>query len=446
MAYPYYDDPEQQALASYLMAQGRPDQMSMTGREAGTMAGSMVPGTGLMDALGIYPAGDEGFEPSLRENIGQGNYANALFQMLGAGGDLAMATGVGVPVGMTMKTAAAAGKGAKAASKAGKAAEAASSAVRAGDIGFDPRYDIVSAGKPRVGEVDRLQNLTANVSERGTQNAPQVSLMDFLGRPFITSMADRTRAGGVLEGVNNVMFNRPVNLQGGQGFMFENPGMVWASGYNPVEDIQELAATLKKETGQNPIYLPWQMAPSGGDFASMTGETMLAYADASMPKSIKKNLDKQIKALIPDWKGVSNPESVEQFRGARDVVRKKIKKQILDKNFRNQGGLNIGEARLAVGDPGQYSAQDGGLMNVGEIFAGQPGIMQSGHPAYPMGVPGQGLGQLKEDVRVFQLLQNAAKARAMPDPRNPSRPDLRSLEMKPYGGVITEGLLRQLGF
>lgn len=440
MAYPY-DDPEQLALANYLMTQGRPGQVGMTGRQAATTAGSFVPGMGLVDMLGLYPAGDKGFEPSLRENIGQGNYANALFQMLGAGGDLVMATGVGIPVGMTMKGAAATGK----AGRAAKAAKAASSPVRAGDIGFDPRYDIVSAGKPRVGEVERLQNLTANVSERGTQSVPQVSLMDFLGRPFITSMADRTRAGGVLEGVNDVMFNRPVNLQGGQGFMFENPGMVWASGSKPVQDIQELAATLKKETGQNPIYLPWQMAPSGGDFASMTGETMLAYADANMPKSIKKELDQQIKALIPDWKGVSNPASVEQFRGARDVVRKKIKQQVLDKNFRNQGGLNIGETRLAVGDPRQYSAQDGGLMNVGEIFAGQPSIMQSGHPAYPMGVPGQGLGQLKEDVRVFQLLQNAAKAREIPDPRNPSRPDLRSLEMKPYGGVITEGLLRQLG-
>ena len=318
-------------------------------------------------------------------------------------------------------------------------------AVRAGDIGFDPRYDIATAGKPRAGEVERLQNLTANVAERGTQNIPQVSLMDFIGRPFITSMADRTRAGGVLEGVNDVAFNRPVNLQGGQGFMFENPGMVWASGRKPVQDIQELASELKKETGQNPLYLPWQMAPSGGDFASMTGETMLAYADANMPKSIKKDLDKQIKALIPDWKGVSDPSSVDQFRGARDTVRKKIKQQVLDKNFRNQGGLGIGETRLAVGDPNQYNATDGGLMNIGEIFADQPSIMQSGHPAYPLGVPGQGLGQAKEDVRVFQLLQNAAQARQIADPRNPSRPDLRSLEMKPYGGVITEGLLRQIG-
>ena len=436
MPYPY-DDPEQALIADYI-------RNNQALADVGIMGAGMLPGAGLMDAVGQMPAVGGGMSPSMMSNIQGGNYLDAMFQGMGAGGDMMMATGALAPAGAALKGLAAAGKGAKAA-KGAKAVASKSGAIRAGDIGFDPRYDIVSAGKPRVGEVERLQNLTANVSERGTQNVPQVSLMDFVGRPFITSMSDRTRAGGVLEGVNDVMFNRPVNLQGGQGFMFENPGMVWASGNKPVQDILEMAETLKKETGQNPIYLPWQMAPSGGDFASMTGETMLAYADANMPKGIKKELDKQIKAFIPDWKGVNNPESVEQFRGARDAVRKRIKQQVLDKNFRNQGGLNIGETRLAVGDPKQYGAQDGGLMNVGEIFAGKPSIMQSGHPAYPMGVPGQGLGQLAEDVRVFQLLQNAAKARQIPDARNPSRPDLRSLEMKPYGGIITEGLLNQLG-
>ena len=117
MAYPY-DDPEQLALANYLMTQGRPGQIGMTGRQAATMAGSMAPGAGLADMLGLYPAGDQGFNPSLRQNLGKGEYMDALFQMLGAGGDLAMATGVGAPVGMTMKSIAATGKAGKAAKKA----------------------------------------------------------------------------------------------------------------------------------------------------------------------------------------------------------------------------------------------------------------------------------------------------------------------------------------
>jgi len=146
MAYPYYDDPEQQALASYLMAQGRPDQMSMTGREAGTMAGSMVPGTGLMDALGIYPAGDQGFNPSVRQNLGKGEYLDAMLQLLGAGGDVAMATGVGVPVGMTMKGAAAAGK-------AGKAAKTGKQLSDFGTIKKPSKANMMPANRQKMGGV-----------------------------------------------------------------------------------------------------------------------------------------------------------------------------------------------------------------------------------------------------------------------------------------------------
>jgi len=58
---------------------------------------------------------------------------------------------------------------------------------------------------------------------------PEVSLADFEGRPFITSMSDRTAAGGDLLGVNDVMFKRPVHLYGGQDYMFNNPNQVWAS-------------------------------------------------------------------------------------------------------------------------------------------------------------------------------------------------------------------------
>lgn len=142
MAYPY-DDPEQLALANYLMTQSQPGQVGMTGRQAATMAGSMAPGAGLADMLGLYPAGDQGFNPSLRQNLGKGEYLDAIFQMMGAGGDLAMATGVGIPVGMAMKGAAATGKAGKAAKKGKQAA------------GFDPvkmrtQYPDTLPGVPAV--------------------------------------------------------------------------------------------------------------------------------------------------------------------------------------------------------------------------------------------------------------------------------------------------------
>jgi len=311
---------------------------------------------------------------------------------------------------------------------------------RSGFGAFDPRYD------PRVNEQGRMQEMVRDIQLNPTAtNAPTVSLADFEGRPFITSMADRTAAGGNLVGIDKVQFNRPVELLGGQDYMFNNPGQVWASAQGPVKQLLKQAEEVKQVTGQNPLYMPWRMAPSGGDFAAMTGETMLAYADSAMGKMQKKQLDRAIKQYIPDWAGVSDPASVQQFRDASDKNRKAIK-LIMDRDFREKNGLNIGSARLAVSDPMQLAAQEGGVQNVGEIFAGNPMIMASGHPSYPRGVPGQGLGTLAEDRNIFELLPEVAKARGIPDPANPRATDIRALQMKPYAGVITNELLKKLGY
>jgi len=305
---------------------------------------------------------------------------------------------------------------------------------------FDPRFD------PRAKEQARLQQMARNIElNPGAVDAPPISLADLEGRPFLTSMSDRTAAGGRLVGIDDVNFNRPVDLVGGQDYMFNNPGQVWASAKGPVNQLMRQANEIKQATGQDPLLMPWRMAPTGGDFAHMTGETMLAYADAAMGKMKKRSMDKEIKKLIPGWSGVSDPVSVEQFRKAPDKVRKEIK-NMLDVNFRDEGGLNIGGARLAVTDPAQMRGQDAGLMNVGEIFTNNPIIQQTAHPSYPKGVPGRGIGTLQEDINVFQLLPEFSRARGIPDPTSPRATDIRALQMKPYSGVITGDLLKSLGY
>jgi len=308
---------------------------------------------------------------------------------------------------------------------------------RVGEMGFDPRFD------PRVKEQGKLRSLVTDVDESMVK-VPEISITDLEGRPFITSMSDRTGVG-LLQSIGDVNLNRPVNMQGGQDFMFNNPGMVWASGKNPSRQLLQEAEIIKQVTGQNPVYLPWRMAPSGGDFATMTGESMLSFADTNMTKGNKRKLDSKIKKMIPSWSGVSDPQSVEQFRNAPDAVRKSVK-NMMDTEFRDMGGLSIGQARLSVADPRQLSAAEGGVMNVGEIFADRPLVTRSGHASYPFGVPGQGIGRLKEDVNVMQLMPNVVQARGIPDPMSPRQTDIRALQMKPYAGVITEGLLKQLGY
>jgi hypothetical protein len=309
-----------------------------------------------------------------------------------------------------------------------------------GNNTFDPRFD------DRVLEQDRLKSMTTTVVPVNEYEIPKVSLADYAGRPFITSMSDRSGTG-LLTDINGVTLNNAVERQGGQRYMFENPNQVWASGTKPANDIRDLAQIMKQTTGQDPLYVPWVMSPSGGDFANMTGETMLSYAQAAMSPSVKKSLDNKIKkSFIPDWKGLDDPTSIDQFRGLSDTKRKLMKQQLLDKDFRNEGGLSLGEARLAVADKGQLTAKDAQILNIGEIFADQPIIPVSGHRAYPSGVAGQGLGVSDRDLNIFQLLQQHAKNRGIVDPANPSRPDIRTLEMKPYGGLLTDDLLKSLGY
>jgi hypothetical protein len=307
-----------------------------------------------------------------------------------------------------------------------------------GEMGFDSRFD------DRIKEQARLKGLTTKVQQTGVDEVPEISLADFEGRPFITTMSDRTGAGGNLLGINGTELNRPVELLGGQDYMFNNPGQVWASAQSPVKQIMGRAEAIKQVTGQNPLFIPWRMAPSGGDFAHMTGETMINYLDSTLGKRDRNRVNKQIRTMIPTWNGLEADTAIDQFRSSPDKVRKALK-NMLDVNYRDNGGLSLGEARLSVADPKQLKAPDAGIMNVGEIFANNPMIHDSGHPSYPRGVPGQGLGRLKQDANIFDLLPDVVRARGMSDVKNPSQTDIRAMQMKPYAGVLTAELLKGLG-
>jgi hypothetical protein len=307
--------------------------------------------------------------------------------------------------------------------------------TKIGDIGFDPRFD------PRKLEQEKLKRLTTQVDVPDIQ-IPKVSLVDYEGYPFITSMSDRTNVGK-LQSINDVPVN--VDLQGGQNYMFNNPEQVWASAKAPAGQLIKQAKVLKDITGKDPLYMPWRMSPTGGDFANMTGETMLRYMSNNMSKSSQRAVNKDIKNFIPNFKGIGSEEGINQFRNAPDKARKALK-NMLDTEYRNKGGLSIGEARLAVADPNQLVSAESGLQNVGRIFANQPMIQSSGHKAYPKGVAGEGLGLLDKDIMAFELLPNAAEARRIANPKMPSQQDIRALQMKPYAGIITSDMLKKLGY
>jgi hypothetical protein len=312
---------------------------------------------------------------------------------------------------------------------------------------YDPRY--------AMRKLDPIEGKPV-VEQRQVIPENPITLEQLEGKPYLTTMSDRTAAGGVLTGFGDKQLGYPVNLTGGQDFMrdfTQNPNL-WASGDTVVPKMVKAARELELEYGQPPVLMPWRMAPTGSDFAGMTGKTMLSYAAGNMPTTFKREVDGFMKLYVPNWKGVDNPASGAQFDALPDSARKQVQQQ-LDKLFRNKGGTTLPQSRLAIADQSQLNAPVGGFKNVGLIDTSQDALRGAGNPTYPSALAGDYLGTLDTNVTAIDL-NPARYARARnPDGsfvEGPEGKDLlstktaprRSMEVNYYGGLLDEPLLRDL--
>jgi len=306
------------------------------------------------------------------------------------------------------------------------------------DSGFSKA---MGGGSDRVGVLNKLETMQTGITDRSMGDIPNVNLYDFEGSPYLLTQSDRSAAGGVLESIHGKDID-PVDLRGGRDFMFDPPseGQVWASDPSVIKTMHNRANALKKEYGADPLLLPFTMAPTGIDFATMPLDTMINYARQGMNKSNLKKMDQGIKKIIPEWLGVANPKSNDIFRQVHGSKRKLVE-DFIDKNFRDvKGGLSMGEARAATSDSAQYVDTAGSLKNIGRIKADSSLIADSGHPTYVGGLSGEGLGVLNENLnaRIFAEHNGRALQNDMSD--------IRSLGMRhQYSqGIIDEKLLRKI--
>ena len=306
------------------------------------------------------------------------------------------------------------------------------------DSGFSKA---MGGGSDRVGVLNKLETMQTGITDRSMGDIPNVNLYDFEGSPYLLTQSDRSAAGGVLESIHGKDID-PVDLRGGRDFMFDPPseGQVWASDPGVIKTMHNRANALKKEYGADPLLLPFTMAPTGIDFATMPLDTMINFARQGMSKSNVKKMDQGIKKIIPEWLGVANPKSNDIFRQVHGSKRKLVE-DFIDKNFRDvKGGLSMGEARAATSDSAQYVDTAGSLKNIGRIKADLSPIADSGHPTYVGGLSGEGLGVLNENLnaRIFAEHNGRALQNDMSD--------IRSLGMRhQYSqGIIDEKLLRKI--
>lgn len=285
-----------------------------------------------------------------------------------------------------------------------------------GNAPYNPsEFDVKVRDKPATEATRGLYE-----EKKGVQQPPELSVENLIGRPFITSMADRTAAMRRLLGVNNTIFDTPVELLGGQDFMFDptTQNLVWASEPGVVSNLRNMARVLADKYGTNPLYLPFRMGGSGSDFSTMTGETMMRYAADNMSKRDIASANKALQGSLP-WKekfaGIETPLGVEQYRNLPGKYRVDFARML--GNMAPQGGLTIGQTRLLIADPRQIDAPKFAVQNVGEIDPYAETVLGSGHPSFFGGLQGRGLGTLAEpDINVMELLPELAKRFRVTEP------------------------------
>jgi hypothetical protein len=312
---------------------------------------------------------------------------------------------------------------------------------------------------PRFKKPDRVSDAPLNTPVvQGVDMIPvqPLSLAELEGFPYLTTMSDRTAAGGQLVGIGPKQLAYPVDLTGGQDFMRDyvrNPNL-WASGDTVVPKMVKAARELEQEYGKQPVFMPWSMTPTGSDFAGMTGKTMFSYASQNMPTTFKKEVDSYMKLYVPNWKGIDNPESGAQFDALPDTTRKLVQRD-MDTKFRNVGGVTLPQARIAIADQSQLLQPDMGFKNVGLIDTSVDALAGAGNPTYPSALAGEYMGTLNTNVTARDLNPNRYARKVKPDGTfedGPQGKDFlntktgprRSMEVNYYGGLFDEQLLRSL--
>jgi hypothetical protein len=233
-------------------------------------------------------------------------------------------------------------------------------------------------------------------------------------------MADRTAAGGAIKEINGVKLKTPINLHGGQGYALDNEGKAWASASGVVSGMINKGKALNPSqlAESNPLLVPFTMAPTGNDFATKTGGTLLSYAQSNMNKRQKRDLNRAIKKMLDKdvaktFKGVDDEGVVAWFEGLKPSNRKAIQ-NMMDKDFRDDGGLTLGEARVAVSDASQLNAPDLSAMNIME-YDPYKGRMPSTNPSYDDSLIGFYKGSLQHGFNVSDLVPEYKALRGYDD-------------------------------
>ena len=193
------------------------------------------------------------------------------------------------------------------------------------------------------------------------QKLPRVakSWEDTEGKVILPFYGDRSSGGLLVEGVNDIIYDKPVYTEGGVDFMrglaAQKDKSIWASNSNIVKRIDDVSKIAsEKYDGADILGVTGSMAPDANDFATMTGASMGELIKAApITKKSAKQVDEIMKSIDPDFVGVLSPKIRDWLETTTSPKRKSFIRLLDSKPFQEMGFPSSGLARYSVTDATQ---------------------------------------------------------------------------------------------
>jgi hypothetical protein len=274
----------------------------------------------------------------------------------------------------------------------GTGAKAGETALTAG---YDPKlWHGVSAIKlPKP--IDEMSSILRPVNP-----APEVvaSPARFQNSLLMPLLGDRTATAASLERVNGFPFEKPVSLEGGHGYMANNPGMAWAAGKSIAPGIAKVAREAGKEgVPVHGVYTA--MGERSADFSHMVSDTLAEMAKhTKITPEGEALFNETMRKVSPGFPGISDPGVAQYLRDAPGAVRNVFAKTMDTAPMQKHGFPSVAEARVAVTDPRLLNEPTGaaGLSIARMDPEGRLG--PSGHGTYDTGIRGDYVAGLPASV------------------------------------------------
>lgn len=264
---------------------------------------------------------------------------------------------------------------------------------------------------------------------------------DMQGGIALPLIGDRAAAGRILTEVGGQRLSKPVNLQGGPGFMqthtqpvvipLEDKSAAWASGQGVISRLSGLAQRAAELGGTDKIYAPYvAMSPTGVDFNAMVAQTVLnQYDPSALTKKAKKEFLNDVRNYVPDKKKPHiKPGSVLTEADLNDVealrekmlspdagpLRKVFVQRMGTNKFQNQGFPNVAAARAATTEPELMDIDVGSTGHNIALINPEGKIIESPkipHETYPVQLSGEYFGSLEQPVSYKEFFPGYVEAR-----------------------------------